>query len=64
LPVVIPPGESRSITVAAKMPQQPGLFTRKVGLLIEDGGMRRISFRITGRIRNESAPSPVAEKGQ
>jgi hypothetical protein len=62
LPVVIPPGESRWITVSAKMPQQPGLFTRKAGLLIDDGGMRRVNFRITGRIRNEAAPSPVAEK--
>jgi hypothetical protein len=46
------------------MPQQPGLFTRKAGLLIDDGGIRRINYRMTGRIRNEAAPSPVAEKGR
>jgi hypothetical protein len=64
LPVTILPGESRLILVAAKMPNQVGLFTRKAGLLVDDNGMRRVNFRITGRIRNEAAPSPVTENGR
>lgn len=46
------------------MPKQAGLFTRKVGLLIDDVGMRRVNFRVTGRIKNVPVVSLVAEKGQ
>jgi len=64
LPVTIPPGQARTITVAAKMPKQPGLFTRNAGLLVDDDGIRRINFRVTGRIKNVPIASSVAEKGQ
>jgi hypothetical protein len=62
LPITIPPSEAQSFTVAAKMPQKPGLFTRKVGLLVDDDGIRRIDFRVTGRTRDVPKTSTVAEK--
>jgi hypothetical protein len=64
LPVTILPGEARTITVAAKMPQKAGLFTRRMGLLVDDDGMRRINFRVTGRIKRVPTTSSVAEKRQ
>jgi hypothetical protein len=62
LPVTIPPGEFRAFTVAVKLPNRAGLFTRKAGVLIADDGMRRINFRVTGRTKNVSTTSTVAEK--
>lgn len=50
--------------VAARMPKQAGLFTSKVGLLIDDDGLRGVHFRVTGRIKNILATSMVAESGQ
>jgi hypothetical protein len=50
-------------TVAIKTPEQAGLLTRIAGLLCDDDGIRRINFRIKGRIRKEAAPSSVAERG-
>jgi hypothetical protein len=46
------------------MSKNAGLFTRKMGLLVDDGGMRRVNFRVTGRIKNVQTTSSVAEKGQ
>lgn len=51
LPVTIPPGEARSITVAMHLPNAAGSFNRKAEFKIDDEGFRRISFRLTGRIR-------------
>lgn len=50
LPVTIPPGETRSITVTVRLPRSPGIFTRKAELAIDDGDFKKVSFRITGRI--------------
>jgi hypothetical protein len=48
----------------AKMPKQSGLFTREAGLLVDDDGIRRLNFRVTGRIKNVSVTSSGAEKRQ
>jgi len=29
---------------------KPGIFTRKAALLVDDGGFKKINFRLTGRI--------------
>ncbi|MBI2807076.1 MAG: DUF1573 domain-containing protein [Planctomycetes bacterium] len=50
LPITIPPGESRSITVTMRLPKTPGLFNRKAQLTIDDEGFKRIGFRLIGRI--------------
>jgi Protein of unknown function (DUF1573) len=55
LPVTIPPGESRSITVAVRLPNAPGTFNRKAGLQLDDQGFRKIDFRLTGRISKASS---------
>jgi hypothetical protein len=55
LPVTIPSGEGRSIRVVVKLPKRAGAFTRPVSLVVDDGGMVRVQFRVTGRIRPEAA---------
>ena len=50
--------------MALKLLVQAGLFTRGAGLLVDDEGLRRVNFRMTGRIRKESSESSVAGKGQ
>ena len=62
-PVTIPPGEGRSIAVAAKMPGQAGTFTRTMNLLVDDDGLQRVRFRVTGRIRKEAGESSLAGSG-
>jgi len=50
LPLEIGAGEMRSVTVNVVMSGKPGIFTRKAGFFIDDHGMKRIDFRLTGRI--------------
>src|SRR5262249_13305751 len=50
LPVTIPAQETRSDTVRMRMRGNPGIFTRRVGFLVDDEGFRRVDFRITGQI--------------
>jgi hypothetical protein len=50
LPVEIPPRESRSALVDISLKGGPGIFTRKADFLIDDHGLKRISFSVTGRI--------------
>jgi hypothetical protein len=50
--------------VVVKLPGQEGVFTRSVSLLVDDDGIRRVSFRVTGRIRNDAGHAPVAASGQ
>lgn len=54
LPVDVAPGETRSISVAVRLPNAPGLFNRPAGLEIDDAGLIRINFRLTGRIKKAS----------
>ena len=54
LPVTIPPGESRSITVAMHLPNAVGAFNRKAGLHLDYVGFRAVGFRVTGRINKAS----------
>lgn len=49
LPVRIPPGESRPITITVRVAAQPGIFNRKAGLLVDNGELTRIDFHMTGR---------------
>jgi hypothetical protein len=50
LPVTIPGRESRSFSVRVYLSGGPGIFTRKAAFLIDDEGLQRIGFRLTGRI--------------
>ena len=50
--------------MVTKIPKQAGLFTQQAGLLIDDNGMRRVNFRVTGRIKNVPATTTMAEKRQ
>jgi hypothetical protein len=54
LPVTIPPGEARSITVTVYLPNSVGRFNRKAELKIDDQGFGRVGFRLTGRIKKGS----------
>ena len=44
LPVTIPPGETRSVKVAVRLPNAAGTFNRKAALQIEDVGFKRSAF--------------------
>ncbi len=61
LPVTIPPRETRSISLELRLSGNPGIFTRKVGLLVDDQGLQRINFRLTGRILPDK-DEPGAER--
>jgi hypothetical protein len=54
LPVTIPSGESRSITVTMRLPKSAGIFNRKAHLKIDDDGFKSVGFRLTGRITPSS----------
>ncbi len=54
LPVTVPPGESRSITITMNLPKTPGMFNRKAQLTIDDDGFKTVGFRLTGRIKRSS----------
>jgi hypothetical protein len=54
LPVTIPPGESRSISIAMHLPNATGAFNRKAGLQLDDIGFRAVSFRLVGQINKAS----------
>ncbi len=50
LPLEIGPGEARPVTVSVRMAGEPGVFTRSAGFVIDDQGIKRIDFRLTGRV--------------
>ena len=50
LPVTVPARESRSVAVEMRLPGTPGLFTRKAAFLIDEGGLKRLDFHLTGEI--------------
>jgi hypothetical protein len=50
LPVIIPPQESRSVSVRISLSGAPGIFTRKAAFLVDNDGFQRVGFRLTGRI--------------
>lgn len=53
LPVTVPAGEARSITIKLRLPNSQGQFTRKAGLIIDDQGFKSVSFRLSGRINEK-----------
>lgn len=50
LPLSIPPGEARSVSVRVGLKGGPGRFTREVAFLTADEKLQVIRFRLTGRI--------------
>ncbi len=50
LPLTIPAQEARAVSVEVLFSGKPGFFTRKAGFLVDDEGMQRINFSLTGRI--------------
>lgn len=55
LPVTIPPRETRTVAVSVRLPRSPGIFTRRAGFLVDDGGFRQVRFTMTGRVTREAA---------
>src|SRR5438128_390217 len=49
LPLSIPPGETRSVTVSVALRGGRGRFTREVSFLTADEKLQVIRFRLTGR---------------
>ncbi len=62
LPITIPPLEARSVAVNIRLSGKPGIFTRKADFLVDDQGFKRISFRLTGRIREKKETELVGER--
>lgn len=50
--------------MTAKFPRQAGLFTRVMGLLVDDGGVRRVDLRVMGRVQKASGGSSVMAGGR
>jgi hypothetical protein len=57
LPISVPAGETRTISVTIHLPRAAGIFTRKAFLLTEDDHAGKIAFRVTGRIAKPDADS-------
>lgn len=57
LPLQIPPGASRSLSLTVNVAGQEGIFTRSAVLLVDDDGLKELSLRFTGRIlpKNDEA---------
>lgn len=51
LPITIPPGEGRNITLGVRLQDSPGIFNRNAMFVVDDNGLRKLRIRITGRIR-------------
>lgn len=64
LPVTLQPGETSTLGVVVKLPGQAGQFTRTVSLQVDDDALRRVRFRVTGRVRKDSDSLSVAESGR
>ena len=50
LPLFVPAGGTRTISVTIHLPRTAGMFTRRALLLTDDDRARKIGFRLTGRI--------------
>jgi len=50
LPITVPAGETRTISVTIHLPNAAGMFSRKAVLLTDDDQARAIALRLTGRI--------------
>ncbi len=57
LPITVPAGESRPISVRVRLAGVPGIFTRTANLLTADGQSPSLRFRLTGR----NLPRPGAD---
>jgi hypothetical protein len=62
LPLSIPAKESRSLSLTFQLSGTPGIFTRSTALLVDDDGLKQISFRFTGRVLPKQEV-PAAEGG-
>lgn len=49
LPVVVPAGESRTIGVSLRLPAEAGRVSRPARLIIDNGQLTTVSFRLAGR---------------
>ncbi len=58
LPVLIPPHESRSVTVELQVKLKPGIFTRKAAFVLDDHGFKKIEFHITGHVTEAATAGP------
>lgn len=50
LPVTIPARETRAVVVRVRLGGKPGVFNRRGALLVDDQGLNRLEFQMTGRI--------------
>lgn len=63
LPLTIPPGEVRSVTVQVKLPASTGAFSKTAAFLVGDQQLGVVPFRVTGRILRVSE-GPDARGGE
>lgn len=50
LPLSIPPGEDRPVSLSFRFSGKPGFFAHKAQLLVHDNGLQRVTVRLKGRI--------------
>ena len=50
LPMTIPPKQVRAVSIDFSFLGKPGLFTRQTAIIVDDEGLSRVDFGITGRI--------------
>jgi hypothetical protein len=50
LPVEIPAQESRAVRISVQLAANPGGFVRRADFLVDDHGLKRVNFTLTGRI--------------
>jgi hypothetical protein len=63
LPVTLPPGEGRPVTVRVRLPRAAGVFNRQAFFWTDDERARTIVFPLTGRIE-PSVQESVAVSGE
>src|SRR5262249_39798119 len=65
LPVSVPSGESRWVTVRMRLRGPAGIFTRRAAFLADEDGIQPAAFRLTGRIREapRDSQSQTAKRG-
>ena len=62
LPIAIPAGETRTISITIHLPAAAGMFTHKAVLLTDYDKARMIAFRLSGRIVMPEDNSKLAQE--
>lgn len=63
LPLTIPAKETRAVSVDISFSGKTGIFSSKAVFLVDDGGLRPVSVRLTGRILPPKEVLPASSGG-